>query len=216
MELIKQNIQSKLVKSLLVIVLGSIALAISAKIKIPFYPVPMTMQTFIVLFLGLSFGYKIGLATVSLYLLEGIFGLPVFSNSPERGIGLTYFMGPTMGYLIGFLSASYLASLIREDDNKLVIITKLLISVSTIYFFGVLWLGTLIGWDKPILELGVMPFLLAEVFKISLSGATGLICTRLLLALTPASLTAAISKLYVSPFCKFKYLTISYSSPFHL
>ena len=73
-----------------------------------------------------------------------------------------------MGYLIGFLSASYLASLIREDDNKLVIITKLLISVSTIYFFGVLWLGTLIGWDKPILELGVMPFLLAEVFKISL------------------------------------------------
>ena len=97
MELIKQNTQNQLVKSLLVIFIGSIILTISAKIKIPFYPVPMTMQTFIVLFLGISFGYKIALATVSLYLLEGILGLPVFSNSPERGIGLAYFTGPTMG-----------------------------------------------------------------------------------------------------------------------
>ena len=109
MELIKQNTQNQLVKSLLVIFIGSIILTISAKIKIPFYPVPMTMQTFIVLFLGISFGYKIALATVSLYLLEGILGLPVFSNSPERGIGLAYFTGPTMGYLIGFLSACFLA-----------------------------------------------------------------------------------------------------------
>ena len=84
MELIKQNTQNQLVKSLLVIFIGSIVLTISAKIKIPFYPVPMTMQTFIVLFLGISFGYKIALATVSLYLLEGILGLPVFSNSPEN------------------------------------------------------------------------------------------------------------------------------------
>ena len=106
MELIKQNTQNQLVKSLLVIFIGSIILTISAKIKIPFYPVPMTMQTFIVLFLGISFGYKIALATVSLYLLEGILGLPVFSNSPERGIGLAYFTGPTMGYLICLLYTS--------------------------------------------------------------------------------------------------------------
>ena len=91
-------------------ILGSIALTISAKIKIPFYPVPMTMQTFVVLFLGVSLGYKIGLASVGLYLLEGIAGLPVFSNSPEKGIGIVYFTGPTMGYLIGFLTACYLAS----------------------------------------------------------------------------------------------------------
>ena len=84
MELIKQNSQTRIIKSLLVIFLGSILLAISAKIKIPFYPVPMTMQTFVVLFLGISFGYKIALTTVSLYLVEGILGLPVFSNSPER------------------------------------------------------------------------------------------------------------------------------------
>ena len=168
MELIKQNFQSKLIKSLLVIILGSIALTISAKIKIPFYPVPMTMQTFVVLLLGLSFGYKVGLSTVGLYLLEGIVGLPVFSNSPEKGIGIVYFTGPTMGYLIGFLSACYLASFVNSKDNLLKICIKLTLAVSTIYIIGVLWLGTLIGWDKPILSLGVTPFLLAEIFKIIL------------------------------------------------
>jgi biotin transport system substrate-specific component len=88
MELTKNLTQTKIIKSLLAVILGSIALTISAKIKIPFYPVPMTMQTFVVLFLGVSLGYKIGLASVGLYLLEGIAGLPVFSNSPEKGIGI--------------------------------------------------------------------------------------------------------------------------------
>ena len=168
MELIKQNSQTRIIKSLFVIFLGSIVLAISAKVKIPFYPVPMTMQTFVVLFLGISFGYKIALATVGLYLLEGIIGIPVFSNSPERGVGLVYFTGPTMGYLFGFFSACFLASYIKNDDNYFTIFIKLAFSVSTIYILGILWLGTLIGWDKPILELGVVPFLSAEVFKIAL------------------------------------------------
>ena len=171
MELIKQNTQAQLIKSLIIIFVGSIILAISAKVKIPFYPVPMTMQTFIVLFIGMSFGYKIALATVTLYLVEGILGLPVFSNSPERGVGLVYFTGPTMGYLIGFLSACVLASLIKVDDNYLIIFLKLIISVTTIYLFGILWLGTLIGWDKPIIELGVIPFLFAEITKILLLTA---------------------------------------------
>ena len=168
MELIKQNSYSKIIKSLLVIFLGSLILAISAKIKIPFYPVPMTMQTFVVLFLGISLGYKVALATVGLYLLEGILGLPVFSNSPERGIGLAYFTGPTMGYLIGFLFACFFASFIKKNDNYLIIFLKLILSVSAIYILGILWLGALIGWDKPIFELGVMPFLIAEIFKITL------------------------------------------------
>ncbi len=168
MELIKHKSNSKLIKSLFVIILGSIALTISAKIKIPFYPVPMTMQTFIVLLLGLSFGPKIGISTVGLYLLEGLAGLPVFSNSPERGIGIVYFTGPTMGYLIGFLFACYLASLVKLKDNFLIIFIKLILAVSTIYILGVMWLGILIGWDKPILSLGVSPFLLAELFKILL------------------------------------------------
>ena len=166
MELTKNLTQTKLVKSVIVVVLGSIALTLSAKIKIPFYPVPMTMQTFVVLFLGISFGYKIGLATVGLYLIEGIAGFPVFSNSPEKGVGIVYFTGPTMGYLIGFLTACYMASKIKVNDSFFIILTKLIIATSTIYILGLIWLGTLIGWDKPIFSLGAKPFLLAEIFKI--------------------------------------------------
>tara|TARA_B100001996_G_C18625323_1_gene579505 strand:+ start:163 stop:714 length:552 start_codon:yes stop_codon:yes gene_type:complete len=166
MEIAKTLSNNKLIKSLFIIIVGSILLTISAKIKIPFYPVPMTMQTFVVLFLGISFGYKIGVATVILYLLEGIFGLPVFSNSPEKGVGIAYFVGPTMGYLIGFIFASFLAGYFKYNSSFLNTFFKLILSTSIIYFFGVFWLGTLIGWDKPILQLGVFPFLLAELFKI--------------------------------------------------
>ena len=168
MYLLKTNSIQKVLKTFVLIFLGTMALTVSAKLKIPFYPVPMTMQTFVVLFLGLAFGYKIGLATVSVYLLEGIIGMPVFSNSPEKGVGLVYFTGPTMGYLIGFLFAVFFAGYLNLKNNIFIIFSKLIFSVSTIYLFGVLWLGTLIGWDKPILELGVKPFLLAELFKISL------------------------------------------------
>ena len=168
MELTKNIFQTKIIKSLLAVLLGSLALTISAKIKIPFYPVPMTMQTFVVLFLGVSLGFRIGLASVGLYLLEGVVGLPVFSNSPEKGVGLIYFTGPTMGYLIGFLTAGYLASKINSNDNFLLVLTKLTIATSTIYILGLLWLGTLIGWDKPIFSLGAKPFLLSEIFKVVL------------------------------------------------
>ena len=176
MEAVKiQN--SKILKYILVIFLGSILLTISSKIKIPFYPVPMTMQTFVVLFLGISFGYKIGLATVSLYLIEGIVGLPVFSNSPEKGVGIIYFTGPTMGYLIGFLPAVFLTGYLKLDnwikkENRnveffFINLLKLLISVSVIYLLGLLWLSNLIGFEKAIL-FGFKPFWIAELFKILL------------------------------------------------
>ena len=177
MELIKQNSHIRLFKSLIVILLGTVVLTISAKVKIPFYPVPMTMQTFVVLFLGLCFGYKIGLATVSLYLIEGIIGLPVFSNSPEKGIGLVYFTGPTMGYLIGFLPAVFLTGFLKLDDwtkkeSKsfkffLSNLIKLLISVGIIYLLGLIWLNNLIGFEKALL-FGFKPFWIAELFKILL------------------------------------------------
>ena len=168
MELAKLSTNSKILKIILLTIFGSIILTISAKIKIPFYPVPMTMQTFVVILLGLSFGYKIGVATVGLYLLEGIVGMPVFSNSPEKGVGLIYFMGPTMGYLIGFLFATFFAGYLNFKKNLFIIFFKLTLVVSVIYLFGILWLGYLIGWDKPIIELGVKPFLIAELFKILL------------------------------------------------
>ena len=168
MELLKTNSIQKVLKTFVVIFFGTVALTISAKLKIPFYPVPMTMQTFVVLFLGIAFGYKIGLASVAVYLLEGILGMPVFSNSPEKGVGIVYFTGPTMGYLIGFLFASFFAGYLNFNKNIFIIFGKLIFSVSVIYIFGIIWLGFLIGWDKPILQLGVTPFLLAELFKICL------------------------------------------------
>ena len=182
MEAIRKIELNKIIKVILLALVGTLLLTISAKVKIPFYPVPMTMQTFVVLFLGMSLGPKVGSATVALYLLEGIFGLPVFANSPEKGIGLVYFTGPTMGYLIGFLVATYLAGLLLSPSGKLnqyikflkfrnsylTIFFSLLFSVSFIYILGLFWLGTLIGWDKPIFKLGAQPFLLAELFKLTL------------------------------------------------
>ena len=168
MNLVKYRLNTNILKTILLVFIGTILLTISAKIKIPFYPVPMTMQTFVVLFLGISFGYKIGLATVGLYLLEGIIGFPVFSNSPEKGIGLIYFTGPTMGYLIGFLVAAFISGYMSYKASFVVVFAKLIVSVSIIYVLGVAWLGILIGWDKPLFEIGVFPFLLAELFKISI------------------------------------------------
>jgi len=191
MEAIKKIEINKIAKIIFIAFLGSLLLAISAKVKIPFYPVPMTMQTFVVLFLGIALGPKIGLLTLSLYLFEGIFGLPVFAGTPEKGIGFTYFMGPTGGYLIGFLVATYVAGNFKYENcfdkfkfNAHLPFTlrivdgitssvkisfknliKLIFAVSFIYIFGLLWLGFLIGWDKPIFQFGAQPFLLAELFK---------------------------------------------------
>ena len=166
MELIKEIKQSKILRNVFIVLMGTVLLAVSSKIKIPFYPVPMTMQTFVVLFLGIALGWKLGLATIFLYLFEGIIGIPVFSGSPEKGVGLIYFTGPTMGYLIGFLFTVYFVGSFNFSKNLLVRLSQLIFSVSFIYIFGILWLGALIGWEKPLFKLGVQPFLLAELFKI--------------------------------------------------
>ena len=166
MELVKNFKTSKLLKYIFFALIGSIILAISSKIKIPFYPVPMTMQTLVVIIIGVAFGWKLGLATISLYLFEGIIGLPVFSGTPEKGIGFVYFTGPTMGYLIGFLVAVYFAGKFNYDKNVIKNFVKITFATSFIYLLGMAWLGSLIGWEKPIFKLGAQPFLLAELFKI--------------------------------------------------
>ena len=166
MELIKNLKQFSVIKTLFLAILGTIFLAISSKIKIPFWPVPMTMQTFVVLLIGIVYGWKLGLFTISLYLLEGIAGIPVFAGTPEKGMGIVYFTGPTMGYLIGFLISVFFAGFLSFDNNFLKNFIKLTFSVSFIYVLGLIWLGTIIGWDKPVFSLGAKPFLLAELFKV--------------------------------------------------
>ena len=166
MEFVKSLKQTQLIKYFFIAFLGSLLLAVSSKVKIPFYPVPMTMQTFVVIIIGISFGWKLGIATIILYLFEGILGMPVFSGTPEKGIGILYFTGPTMGYLIGFIVAVYFAGKFTYDENLIKTFVKLIFCVSFIYMFGILWLGILIGWEKPIFQLGAQPFLLAELFKV--------------------------------------------------
>ena len=166
MELIKEIKQSKIIKNVFIARVGTILLAISSKVKIPFYPVPMTMQTLVVLLLGVTLGWKLGVATVALYLFEGIIGLPVFSGSPEKGAGIVYFTGPTMGYLIGFLFTVYFVGYFKFNKNMFIKFLQLIFSVSFIYIFGIFWLGALIGWEKPLFQMGVQPFLLAELFKV--------------------------------------------------
>ena len=173
MEFVKSIKHTKVIKFLFVALMGSIVLAISSKIKIPFYPVPMTMQTLVVLIIGVGFGWKLGLATVSLYLFEGIIGLPVFSGTPEKGVGLIYFTGPTMGYLVGFLPAVFFAGLLNIYYKYNLIHRFILnfilytFSVSFIYLFGLIWLANFVPVEK-IWMLGAKPFLLAELLKISI------------------------------------------------
>lgn len=167
--------QNALLRNIFLALAGSLLLYASAKIRIPFIPVPMTMQTFAVLVIGMAYGWKLGGATVLLYLAEGVFGLPVFAGTPEKGIGLAYMMGTTGGYLAGFVLAAALTGwLAQKGWDKRVSTTALamLLGNAVIYALGLLWLGTLMGWDKPILEWGLIPFMPAELFKLALAAVT--------------------------------------------
>ncbi len=173
MELVKNIKQAKVIKYVFFALLGSVLLAISSKIKIPFYPVPMTMQTLVVLLIGFVFGWKLGVATISLYLFEGIIGLPVFAGTPEKGIGLAYFTGPTMGYLLGFIPAVFISGFLKVNLKYnlfyrfILNLLLLTFSVSFIYIFGLTWLLNFVPLDK-LWALGVFPFLPAELLKISI------------------------------------------------
>ena len=144
MEAVNKYQIGKLVKIATITILGTLLLTISAKVKIPFYPVPMTMQTFVVLLMGVAFGWKIGVATISLYLFEGIIGLPVFAGTPEKGVGLVYFTGPTMGYLIGFLIATFLAGYLKPINNLFTkILSAIIFSYPLFIFLGLFVYGVL-------------------------------------------------------------------------
>ena len=167
MEMVKSLQNQRILKYILLVFIGSIILTISAKIKVPFYPVPMTMQTFAVIFIGMACGWKLGLATVSAYLLEGAFGFPVFAGTPEKGIGIAYMLGTTGGYLLGFLVAVFIAGFVNLEKNIFVRFLLITIAIATIYLFGVPWLAYLKGWQIAYVW-GIKKFLLAELFKIGL------------------------------------------------
>lgn len=161
-------------------VAGALLLTLSAKIKIPFHPVPQTLQTMVVLLVGICFGAKLGVATIMLYLSAGALGMPVFAGTPEKGIGLAYMLGPTGGYLLGFaLAAMVCGTLVRLGwaQRAVSVVAVMLIGNTLIYACGLVWLGSVIGWDKPIFALGMFPFLLGDAAKI-IFAATALPALR--------------------------------------
>ena len=154
-----------ILKSFLAIVSGTVLLAISSKIQTPFTLVPATMQTFVVLFLGMVLGYKLATATIILYLIEGSIGLPVFA----KGGGFAYLVSPTGGYLIGFVLTALFAGMIKVKNDPVIIFIYLLLSVSATYILGLLGLWNYMGLDKNFNEVflvGAQPFLLIEIYKI--------------------------------------------------
>ncbi len=164
---------TKALRAVVLALIGSAVLWASAKIQVPFYPVPMTLQTLAVLGLGMAYGWRLAFATLLLYLAQGAFGLPVFAGTPEKGIGLAYIMGPTGGYLLGFLLAATLCGWLAErgwDRNVATTALAMLLGNIVIYVPGLLWLGALVGWDKPVLAWGLTPFLLGDATKLVLAA----------------------------------------------
>ncbi|WP_378946476.1 biotin transporter BioY [Mesorhizobium sp. ANAO-SY3R2] len=155
------------------VIAGSLLLTLSAKVQVPFYPVPMTMQTLVVIGLGLALGPVRGAAAVALYLAQGAAGLPVFAGTPEKGIGLAYMMGPTGGFLFGYLPAALLAGWLAErgwDRNVFTAMAAALLAGAVIYVPGLLWLGSVIGFDKPVLAYGLIPFIPGDIAKAMLAA----------------------------------------------
>jgi len=169
-----QDTSNAFLRNVVLAVAGSIVLWMSAKIQIPFYPVPLTMTTLAVLLIGAAYGWRLGLVTVALYLAEGAVGLPVFAGTPEKGIGLAYMLGGTGGYLVGYLLAVGAVGWLAErgfDRNFFTTALAMLVGNILIYAPGLLWLGILFGWDKPILEWGLFPFIFGDLTKLALAAA---------------------------------------------
>jgi biotin transport system substrate-specific component len=157
----------------LAVVGGVAVLTASAKFSIPFFPVPLTLQPLAVLLLGAMLGPRLGAATVFTYLCVGAAGFPVFAGTPAKGIGLAYLVGPTGGFLFGFLlSAALVGTLtaLAKGRNIAWMLATMVAGMAAIYIPGILWLGTVIGWDKPVLQLGFYPFIYGDLLKIGIAA----------------------------------------------
>ncbi|MBM3537726.1 MAG: biotin transporter BioY [Alphaproteobacteria bacterium] len=169
-----------LVRQAILVVLGSLLLWASAKAQVPMWPVPMTMQSFVVLVLGMGYGFRLGTATVVFYLIEGAVGLPVFAGTPEKGIGLPYMMGPTGGYLIGFVIAAGTVGWLAErgwDRSLTKAVAAMALGSVLLLVPGVAWLAVLIGGAKAV-SLGLTPFIVGTVVKLALAAAVMLLAWR--------------------------------------
>lgn len=161
------------IKQAVLVVLGIAALAIAAKIKVPMWPVPITMGTFAVLTIGAAYGPRLGFATIFGYMLIGALGFDVFASSSAEKNGLEYMMGGTGGYLVGYVLATLalgFAARAGWDRKVSGMALAMLVGNVLIYVPGLIWLGMLYDWDKQILEWGLTPFLIGDALKLALAA----------------------------------------------
>jgi biotin transport system substrate-specific component len=162
---------AQLVRNLSLVVVGSLLLTLSAKMQVPFYPVPMTLQTAVVFLLGIAYGWRLAVGTGLFYLAQGAIGLPVLAGTPQLGVGLAYMTGPTGGYLMGFVVAAAITCLpVFRAQGMIVTAVGVAAATAAVYLLGAGWLATLIGPAKAI-TVGVKPFLLGDLFKLLLVTA---------------------------------------------
>ncbi|ALI54630.1 biotin transport system substrate-specific component [Celeribacter marinus] len=160
-------------KQVALVVAGVMILSISAKIAVPMWPVPITMGTFAVLSLGAAYGPRLGLATIALYMLVGALGFDVFAGSSAEAHGITYMMGGTGGYLVGYVLATValgMAARAGWDRSPVKMAGAMLLGNALIYVPGLIWLAVLYGVDKPILAWGLTPFLIGDALKLALAA----------------------------------------------
>ncbi|WP_109095658.1 biotin transporter BioY [Azospirillum sp. TSH64] len=161
--------QGGLAKMAMAALFGSVLMAVSAKVQVPFYPVPMTLQSMVVMLLGMAYGSRLAVATVLLYLAEGLAGLPVFAGA---GAGPAYMMGPTAGYLVGFVLAAGVIGLLAErgwDRSPAKAVAAMALGHAMLFVPGVAWLSLLFGVDKA-LAAGLWPFWAATLLKTALGA----------------------------------------------
>jgi biotin transport system substrate-specific component len=163
--------EQKVLRAVVLALIGSLLLWASAKVQVPFYPVPMTMQTAVVFLLGIAYGSRLAIGTILLYVAEGAMGLPVFAGTPERGIGIPYILGPTGGYIASWLLAAWITGAVAERSRHwLAIGASVVAATAVIYLGGAAWLATFVGAQKAF-ALGVAPFLLGDAVKVALVTA---------------------------------------------
>ena len=164
---------ARLIKQAALVVAGIAFLAVMAKIKVPMWPVAISMGTFAVLTIGAAYGARLGLATIMGYMILGALGMDLFQSSSAEANGLTYMMGGTGGYLLGYVLAVVLmgwAARAGWDRSIGRMALAMLAANAVIYVPGVLWLGQVYGWEQPILMWGLWPFLMGDALKLALAA----------------------------------------------
>ena len=170
-------------RQIFAVIAGSLLLWISAKIEVPLAPVPVTLQTMAVMAIALGFGARMAVLAVALYLAQGALGLPVFAGTPERGIGLAYMMGPTGGYLAGFLATALVVGALADrgwSRNIVLSAIACLIGIAVTYALGLAWLGTIMGYGQPLIAAGLAPFIVPDLVKAAVGAIAAPMVWRLI------------------------------------